>query len=308
MKIMTVTINKVNSLFEAIDYFEQIINIATNAILRIDFEDASFVRNHYLSIIGMGLEIVKNRDIQIQLILPKRQTVLTSMKKIGFLSAFMEEQDAKDTFKTMIRYTNIPLANYDLQLQEFHQYFIEQFTGKVANLSPKLLNKILQKILELFSNVFRHSESALGLFCSGQFYPSNEKFNFTIVDNGVTIKTNVNRYLFKQFIKNRSTTDKLFGKKFQSLSGDEAIQWALKDTHSTTGKGGLGLSLLMDFIKISEGSIEIISNDGYYSIKDGIEVSKTLESSFEGTLISIELNTQSNQYYFLQEEHKNANS
>ncbi|KFL33151.1 MULTISPECIES: hypothetical protein [unclassified Sulfurospirillum] len=308
MKVMTVPINKVNSLFEAIDYFEQIINIATNAILRIDFENASFVRNHYLSIIGMGLEIVKNRDIQIQLILPRRQTVLISMRKIGFLSAFMKEQDAKDTFKTMIRYTNIPLANYDLQLQEFHQYFIQQFTGKVANLSPKLLNKILQKILELFSNVFRHSESALGLFCSGQFYPSNEKFNFTIVDNGVTIKTNVNRYLFKQFIKNRSTTEKLFGKKFQSLRGDEAIQWALQDTHSTTGKGGLGLSLLMDFIKISEGSIEIISNDGYYSIKDGIEVSKTLESSFEGTLISIELNTQSNQYYFLQEEHKNANS
>jgi hypothetical protein len=99
MKVMTVPINKVNSLFEAIDYFEQIINIATNAILRIDFENASFVRNHYLSIIGMGLEIVKNRDIQIQLILPRRQTVLISMRKIGFLSAFMKEQDAKRHFQ-----------------------------------------------------------------------------------------------------------------------------------------------------------------------------------------------------------------
>jgi hypothetical protein len=95
----------------------------------------------------------------------------------------------------MIRYTNIPLENYDESFAVFHVYFKEQFTGKVANLSPKLLKKILQKIYELFSNVFRHSESALGLFCSGQFYPKSEQFKFTIADNGTTIKTKVNRYL-----------------------------------------------------------------------------------------------------------------
>jgi signal transduction histidine kinase len=170
-----------------------------------------------------------------------------------------------------------------------------------------LLKKILQKIYELFSNVFRHSESALGLFCSGQFYPKSEQFKFTIADNGTTIKTKVNRYLLKEFIKNRSTADKVFGKKFDPINGVEAIKWALEDKHSTTGGGGLGLSLLMDLITISGGSIEIISNDGYYSIKDGVESTKKLNESFEGTIVSIELNTESSRYYFLKEE-QNANS
>ena len=61
----------------------------------------------------------------------------------------------------------------------------------------------MQKVFELFSNVFRHSQSELGLFCSGQFYPSNDKFYFTIVDGGIGIEQNVNNYLQKEFYKNK---------------------------------------------------------------------------------------------------------
>lgn len=308
MNNKAVIINKIDTLSEAIFYYKQIIRMASDDEIIIDFSFATFIRNHYLSIIGMGLEVVQNRGIKIVIKKPKKQSVLITLQKIGFLSKFCEEKDGDDTYRTMIRYTNIPLENYDLPQQEFYSYFIAQFTGKIDNLSPKLLNKILKKILEVFSNVFRHSDSALGLFCSGQFYPSRNKFNFTIVDNGVTIKTNVNRYLAKEFIKNRSTADKIFGTKFEPISGIEAIKWALVDTHSTTGKGGLGLSLLMEFITISGGSIEIISNDGYYSIKDGQESFQKHEESFEGTIISIELNTESDRYYFLKEEHQDANS
>lgn len=308
MNSKTVIINKIDTLSEAIAYCKQINYVASADELIIDFSFATFIRNHYLSIIGMGLEVVQNRGIKVVIKKPRSQKVLDTLQKIGFLSKFCEEKDGDDTYRTMLRYTNIPLENYDLPLQEFYSYFIAQFTGKIDNLSPKLLNKILQKIFELFSNVFRHSDSALGLFCSGQFYPSREKFNFTIVDNGVTIKTNVNRYLSKEFLKNRSTADKIFGTKYEPRNGIDAIKWALEDTHSTTGQGGLGLSLLMEFITISGGSIEIISNDGYYSIKDGKESFKKLEESFEGTIVSIELNTVSDRYYFLKEEQQDANN
>lgn len=304
----SININRVNSLFEATEYFEKIVNVATNDTLEVNFSNASFIRNHYLSIIGMGLKVVLNRGMKVSIIAPSHSVVLASMKRIGFLSQFTNEKDNADTHKTMIKYTNIPLENYDLPMQQFYVYFIGQFTGKVENLSKKLLNKILQKILELFSNVFRHSESALGLFCSGQFYPQSKRFNFTIADNGKTIKTNVNRYLLNQFLQNRSVSDKVRGKKFQPLSGVESIQWALEDTNSSTGEGGLGLSLLMDLIKVSGGSIEIISNDGYYSIKNGLESYRTIERLFEGTVISIELNTDSERYYYLKEEQTDGNS
>lgn len=297
----TIVINKIETVFDAIFIFNKIIYVYDEDII-IDFSDAEFIRNHFISIIGMGLEIVRKRGVDVEIKKPNNNKVLNSMKRINFLSFFCDENNKDDIYKTMVKYTNIPLENNSLILQEFYSYFITQFMGKVANLSPKLQKKILQKIFELFSNVFRHSYSALGLFCSGQFYPNQDKFNFTIVDNGVTIKKNVNKYLSKEFTKSRSSLDKLLGKKFVPMDSVECIKWALKDTNSTTGAGGLGLSLLMDLIKVSKGSIEIISGNGYYGIKDAQEYTKALEKSFEGTIISIELNTHSGTYYFLKEE------
>lgn len=301
-----IIIDKIETIFDATSIFSDIIKSAEDDVVIIDFSAANFIRNHFLSILGMALEIVQNRGINVEIIKPKSTKVLNSMKKINFLSVFCDEDNNDDTYKTMVKYTNIPLKNNSLVLQEFYSYFITQFMGKVENLSPKLQKKILQKIFELFSNVFRHSDSALGLFCSGQFYPSQNKFNFTIVDNGVTIRRNVNRYLSQQFIKNRTIQEKLLGKKFENIDAVESIKWALEDENSTTGAGGLGLSLLMELIKISQGSIEIISGNGYYGIRNSKEVTKELKKSFEGTIISIELNTHSGSYYFLGEEKGNG--
>lgn len=299
-----ISIINISNVFDAKKYYENIVTTVEEDKLLLDLSKATFIKNNFLSIIGMGLKIVQDRGIRVEIIKPKNTKVLQSLNRLNFLPLFCDEIQMVDTYKTMVRYTNIPLTNHDLQLQEFCMHFLEQFMGKVANLSPYLRKKILQKIFELFSNVFRHSQSSFGLFCSGQFYSKQNKFNFTIVDNGVTIKKNVNQYLFKEFLENRSLVDKLAGKKFEPLHGIEAIKWALEDKHSTTGEGGLGLSLLMELIKVSDGSIEIISADGYYGIKYAKEVSDTLHKPFDGTIISIELNTHSDKYYFLKEEEK----
>jgi 3-deoxy-D-manno-octulosonate 8-phosphate phosphatase KdsC-like HAD superfamily phosphatase len=296
-----IIINKIDTIFDAIYFFDKIIDVIDGNLI-INFSSANFIRNHFLSIIGMGLEVVKKRGVSIDIIKPKDPKVLHSMKRINFLSVFCDEDNKDDTYKTMVKYTNIPLKDNSLILQEFYSYFIMQFVGKVGNLSPQLQKKILQKIFELFSNVFRHSDSPLGLFCSGQFYPTQDKFNFTIVDNGITIRKNVNKYLTKEFIKSRSSLDKLLGKKFEPINSVESIRWALMNNNSTTGEGGLGLSLLMDLIKASNGSIEIISGNGYYGINNADETVKELKKSFAGTIISIELNTNSGTYYFLKEE------
>lgn len=302
MKI--VNINKISDVFDAKRYFEEIIQTAAEENFLLDLSNATFIKNNYLSIIGMGLKIVQNRKINVEIKKPKDQKVLQSLNKLNFLPLFCDEIQLVDTYKTMVRYTNIPLVNNDLKLQEFYMHFMEQFMGKVENLSPKLQKKILQKIFELFSNVFRHSKSHFGLFCSGQFYSKQNKFNFTIVDNGVTIKKNVNDYLLRDFLQKRSEPDMLKRQKFRPLDGVDAIKWALEDKHSTTGEGGLGLSLLMELIRISKGSIEIVSGDGYYGIKNAKEVSEVLDKPFGGTIISIELNTHSEKYYFLKEEKK----
>ena len=274
-------IYKIDSLFDAIYFYDKIIQCQDNSI-SLDFSNASFIRNNYLSIVGLALELQKVDGKKIKIIPPSIMKVKNSMKKIGFLARFSDEHIGFDSNNTMVKYTHIPLKNYDEALGEFYTYFKQQLERKVKNLSPELSNKIIQKIFELFSNVFRHSESELGLFCSGQFYPRNDKFYFTIVDGGVTIKNNVNKFF----------QDK-------SKSGLETIEWSMEEKNSTTGEGGLGLSLLKDLILKSNGVLDIISNDGHYFIRNNQINGTVLNSSFDGTIISIGLDTDINKYFYL---------
>ncbi len=292
-------IRKIDRLADAVKFYQDIMECDED-IISLDFSNASFIRNNYLSILGLALELQKKDGKEIKIIPPLATTVKNSIKRIGFLSRFSDDSIGIDNNNTMVKYTHIPLENYDQALAEFYMYFKQQLERKVQNLSPELSNKIIQKIFELFSNVFRHSESELGLFCSGQFYPSNDKFYFTIVDGGITIKNNVNKYFKNKFNKKKTLGDKIFGtKKFENKSGLEAIKWSMEEKHSTTGEGGLGLSLLRDLILKSNGVLDIVSNDGYYFIRNNEVGGNILSSSFDGTIISIGLDTDINKYFYL---------
>ena len=86
---------------------------------------------------------------------------------------------------SIVKYTNISLDDWN-SLVEFHKYFEDQLNKNIKNLSPELSNKIIQKIFELFSNVFRHSQSELGFFCAGQIYDNNNAAGA----NGQVLSTN----------------------------------------------------------------------------------------------------------------------
>lgn len=284
-------INKINSLKDVIMYHQQIIGCKEDEII-LDFSDTSFIRNNFISIIGLALEIQKDKNINI--VEPKNPKIKNALKNIGFLSKHFNYKNGIDLNNTMIKYTNI--QKEDDEYYKFYEYFVSQLNRKVNNLSRELSRKIMQKIYEQFSNVFRHSESEVGFFCSGQFYPKKKEFYFTIVDNGVTIKHNVNKYLKKLTKENKGL---LNFSKYQELNGLEAIKWALIDNNSTTGSGGFGLSLLKELIMKSKGRLEIVSNDGYYQINGGIESGEILQKKFNGTIISVGLSTDNSTYYYM---------
>jgi len=294
-QIDIIDIYKINSLKDAINIHNKILE-KTNLLL--NFQNASFIRNNYLSIIGLAIEKVKLKEGKCSINPPQNPKVLKAMRDVEFLDKFCEIEKGADNHKTMIRYTNIR-NDGDVELFEFYNYFQKKLLARVKNISEKLANKIMQKVFELFSNVFRHSKSELGLFCSGQFYPSNNKFYFTIVDGGVGIKQNVNEYFKKKFDETKSLFSR---KKYQEKDAIECIKWAVQEGHSTTGKGGLGLALLMELIKKSDGQLEIISDNGYYAIKNGKITAQVLEEKFNGTIISIGLDTDAGKFYYLKGE------
>ncbi len=290
-------IDKIDSLKDAIFYHNKVLECEDEEIV-LDFSSASFVRNNFISIIGLALEL--QCDKKIKIIEPNNEKIKNALSTIGFLSYYCDYEKRIDINNTMIQYTNI--AKEDEEYYKFLNYFYKQLNRKVNNLSQQLKEKIMQKIAEQFSNVFRHSGSDMGFFCSGQFYPKKEEFYFTIVDNGVTIKYNVNQY-FKKLIKdNKRLFDKI---EFKEISGLDAIKWALMDTHSTTGSGGFGLSLLKELIIKSKARLEIVSGNGYYSIVKGEEYGELLQKSFNGTIVSVGLSTNMDKYFYLKGEAQN---
>lgn len=258
-------------------------NNLTCQTVEINFYKCSFFRSNYSAILLAFYHHLNNKNINCLV----RQSRYTRLNNVLNKNLFYSQtcpslsKPLQDVNNTVIEVCRIFLNDQDALEQ-----VIDSLTLKgLNNVSIQLMNKILQKIFELFSNAFRHSYSEVGVVYAGQFYPNEEKLHITIVDFGVGIKKNVMDYLGNQ-----------------SVSGANAIRWAIVETNSTSGTGGLGLSLLKELIKKTNGKLEIISNDGYYSITDGVEKFENLDYKFSGTVINIIFNTSDKIYAKLKGE------
>jgi len=110
---------------------------------------------------------------------------------------------------------------------------------------------------------------------------------FTIADLGKSIKSNVNHYLNK------------------SLLGSEAIAWAVEEGNTTktgTIPGGLGLSLIRDFLKLNKGYIQIVSSDGYWEERKGVIFATEFDNKLKGTIVNLDININDHSSYVLSSE------
>jgi two-component sensor histidine kinase len=143
--------------------------------------------------------------------------------------------------------------------------------------------------LEIYANAFEHGQSPNGIFSCGQHFPRRRELNLTVVDFGVGIPSNVRRYL-----------------KNPTLSADSCMEWASHPGNTTKPKqgipGGVGLDLLRDFVKITDGKLEIFSHEGYILMSKDNESYSSRESYFEGTLVNIKLHCDSKSYFKLSTE------
>lgn len=95
----------------------------------------------------------------------------------------------------------------------------------------------------------------------------------------------------------------------RNISGEDAIEWAMKKGNTTKTKnisGGLGLDLIYQFIQHNKGKIQIISNDGFWEWHRGMINKKRLSSPFQGTIANLRFNLNDKTYYMLQSETKNS--
>ncbi|MDD9983612.1 MAG: ATP-binding protein [Gammaproteobacteria bacterium] len=186
--------------------------------------------------------------------------------------------------------TAMPFRRLRLSGQSAFEDYVDQWLERkgMPEMSKKARKAFKRKVFEIYQNAVIHSESDIGVFVCGQFFPKKKRLDFTIADAGIGIRETVRRY----FENDR-------------IGSVRSLRWALAPHHTTKrGRlpGGLGLQLLKDFTRLNGGKIQIASRFGFYEYSHGDENFRKMSADFPGTAVTIEVNTADESTYVLSDE------
>jgi hypothetical protein len=209
--------------------------------------------------------------------------VETILSKNGFLCNYGWPR-RPDTYGSTIEYKRFEPKDD----RYFADYVEKQLVGKgIPEMSPGLVKKFRESIHEIFSNAVIHSQTKLGIFSCGQYFPKKHRLDFSVADLGIGIRRNLH---------DRLGLD---------LPAEQAINWALEGKNTTKAgpiPGGLGLKLLREFIELNEGRIQVVSDKGYWESSRGEITAGVFPEPFPGTVVNIEINTADTRSYCLVSE------
>lgn len=206
------------------------------------------------------------------------------LRKNRFLTRYGYEP-LRDSHRTAMPFRRLRLSG-----QSAFEGYVDQWLERegMPEMSRKARTAFKRKVFEIYQNAVIHSESDVGIFVCGQFFPKRNRLDFTIADAGIGIRETVRRY----FENDR-------------IGSVRSLRWALAPHHTTKrGRlpGGLGLQLLKDFTRLNGGKIQIASRFGFYEYSDGGENFRKMSADFPGTAVTIEINTADESAYVLSDE------
>jgi hypothetical protein len=130
---------------------------------------------------------------------------------------------------------------------------------------------------EVFNNIFDHSKSPVTGYIITQYYPKNNKISFSVCDFGVGIPVS---------IKNANLNNEKY-EDWKAILKSLEKGFSIK---STPRNRGFGLNNILELTESSNGTLEIISNNGLVRKKAGeIYQAGDLNFDFSGTLIKVEI-------------------
>ncbi|MDD2906849.1 MAG: ATP-binding protein [Sulfurimonas sp.] len=248
----------------------------------IEIELTTWFDANLSAVLGAILDTIKNDGLNGIKFINIQNNIQTILQKNGFLS-FYGYDKIHDTFNTTLQYKKLKPTDS----RYFNQYLEDDLLNRkeFPNMSDVVHERISESIQEMFVNARMHSESEF-IYTCGQFFPSEHRLNFTIVDSGIGFAKRIEKNLG------------------QTISSSDAIRWAMIEGHTTKQgvSGGLGLAILKEFITLNKGKIQIVSGDAFYELSDNTEKIQKLNNYFDGSVISMTFKTDDNKTYKLASE------
>ncbi len=251
--------------------------------IQLDFQNTTWFDANMLAMLGAIMESAWTNDFDIVNLRPKQEKIF---KKTRY--SYFGGESLPDQYQTTVEYRKSKVS----EIGSFEKYLEKKLLvhPRLPNMSALLRKKIKESILEIFNNAKMHGNCEF-VFSCGQYYPRKGRLDFTIVDIGNTIRKKVRDYSGRE------------------VSGKRAIEWAVSEC-TTTRKGdipgGLGFTLIRDFLCKNEGKIQIASADGYWYEKERTSYSEDLSDFFGGTVVNLEFNVNDQCSYCLASEISDA--
>ena len=240
----------------------------------LNFSKVNFIASNQFAILGCILDTyrLQHPDTSIYF-LQLGEKIKKTIQKNGF-NMHLGFEKLPDVYNTVIPYT---IFNIN-QINEFEKYIILRIFDRqdIPKMSEMAKGKIIDNILEIFNNVKEHTHSNK-IYTCGQYFPKSSFLYFTIVDSGETIPYNVNNYCTSINIKCPA----------------KPLTWAIapgNTTRQADTPGGLGLSLLRDFIELNDGKLYIVSGNETYEQNGAASRHRYINHPFPGTIVTVAFN------------------
>lgn len=252
----------------------------------LDLEDLTWCDANMCAILGGYIYWILTEYGSLKIRWPKYAKVKSILQRNNFISVLTSQERVRNYTNTTIDFSRFTANTEGERNFAGHAYQLFENRDTII-ISDPLKRSLMRCVLEIFNNSVIHANSKHGIFSCGQFYPRNHKLKLTIADVGEGILPKVRRHTG-----------------IPSITATDAISWAMVQGNTTKQDvpGGLGLGILMRFIELNGGRIQIVSADGFWSFSRGTTIVSSLPHPTIGTSVSITINTNTQCEYSLDDE------
>lgn len=274
--------------------YQHLVNVYDSIITQDDkdvtivFDECIHFDANLSAILGSLLDDLKSQGFNLWLTNPNDCNVRDNLSRNNFFSAFNPECNREDT-ENFIEYKrfkpdeSIDFKSY-IETQLMQKQKFPAHTEKAGRL-------IQESIMEIFVNAVIHGECSY-IYSCGEYDETKSPpcLDMTIVDIGHSIPFKVNDFMTRR--------------NWQPMTHCQAIRWALIDGNTTKDiPGGLGLSTLLEFLRLNQGAMQIVSGLGMVEFRNNRMIDFNLSNSFEGTIVNMEFNFDDDKNYRLANEY-----
>jgi len=268
------------------DLYDSLIQIPSEDIC-VDFSECREFDANLSAVMGAFLDRLTENGHNIFLKSPKSAGVKRALSRNKFFKAFDLETKYEDR-ENYIEYRCFGVSD----TQDFKEYIDKELIQKerFPSCSEKAKLKIIESIYEIFANAVSHSGSKQ-VYCCGEVHSrmGRTMLDMTFVNLGKSVVENVNNFLM--------------GRGKTSMDSCQTLEWAFIEGNTTKQvPGGLGLSILKQFIEMNEGTIQMVSGDAMLEINGNIPTDTKLDKWFPGTIVTVEFNCNDNKTYIMTDE------